>query len=446
MPGIVIVGAQWGDEGKGKITDLLAEQADAVVRFQGGNNAGHTIVRDGEEWKLHLIPSGILYPGKRCVIGNGVVIDPRVLIDELDALRARRVDVSGLRVSANAHLTMAYHLLLDSAGEAKLGSLQIGTTRRGIGPCYADKAARLGIRVQDLLDEKILKKKIVAAMEPKRLSLRPFERDPALDLHAMTGEYLTDGHRLEQHIADTAKLMWDLLADGKTVIFEGAQGAMLDIDHGTYPFVTSSNPLSGAACVGTGVGPKNIDEIWGVAKAYTTRVGAGPFPSELQDGMGEMIRERGGEFGTTTGRPRRTGWLDLVALRYAAQLNTLTALAVTKLDVLSGLDRIDVCTSYRGGDGAVFDRFPYHQTVLPPTSAKLTELRGWREDLGECRTLSDLPDGAREYVQFISEHVGVPVALVGVGPGREQVVWTDAGRETLIARDGRPDRASAAGR
>jgi adenylosuccinate synthase len=436
MPGIVLVGAQWGDEGKGKITDLLAEQVDAVVRFQGGNNAGHTIVRDGEEWKLHLIPSGILYAGKRCVIGNGVVIDPKVLIGELDALRARRVDVSGLRVSANAHLIMPYHLLLDSAGEAKLGSLAIGTTRRGIGPCYADKAARLGIRVQDLLDEKILKKKIVAAMEPKRLSLRPFEKDPALDLHAMTEEYLTYGHRLEQHIADTAKLMWDLLDDGKKIIFEGAQGAMLDIDHGTYPFVTSSNPLSGAACVGTGVGPKSIDEIWGIAKAYTTRVGAGPFPSELHDAMGDQIRERGGEFGTTTGRPRRTGWLDLVALRYAARLNTLTALVVTKLDVLSGLDRVQVCTSYCGGDGAVFEHFPYHQTVLHHTSAQLTELRGWQEDLGECRTLSDLPEAAREYLQFIAEHVGAPVTLVGVGPGRDQVVWTHAGMQTLVAPNG----------
>jgi adenylosuccinate synthase len=442
MPGIVIVGAQWGDEGKGKITDLLAEYGDAVVRFQGGNNAGHTIVRDGEEWKLHLMPSGILYPGKLCVIGNGVVIDPKVLIEELDSLRSRRVDVSGLRISANAHLIMPYHLLLDSVGEAKLGSQQIGTTRRGIGPCYADKAARLGIRVQDLLDEKILKKKIVAAMEPKRLSLRPFEKDPALDLFAMTEEYLTYGHRLEQHIADTARLMWDLLDDGKKVIFEGAQGAMLDIDHGTYPFVTSSNPLAGAACVGSGVGPKSIDEIWGVSKAYTTRVGAGPFPSELHDQMGELIRERGGEFGTTTGRSRRTGWLDLVALRYAARLNTLTALVVTKLDVLSGLDRIQVCTSYRGADGAVFDHFPYHQTVLHHTAAELTELRGWKEDLGECRAFSDLPDAAREYLQFIAEHTGAPVTLVGVGPGREQVVWTEAGLQTLVARD----RAGAAGR
>jgi len=436
MPGIVIVGAQWGDEGKGKITDLLAESGDAVVRFQGGNNAGHTIVRGEQEWKLHLIPSGILYPGKRCVIGNGVVIDPKVLIDELDALRARRVDVSGLRISANAHLIMPYHLLLDSAGEAKLGSLQIGTTRRGIGPCYADKAARLGIRVQDLLDEKILKKKIVAAMEPKRLSLRPFEKDPGLDLRTMTEEYLTYGHRLEQHIADTAKLMWEMLADGQTVILEGAQGAMLDIDHGTYPFVTSSNPLAGAACVGSGIGPKAIDEVWGISKAYTTRVGAGPFPSELHDEMGETIRQRGGEFGTTTGRPRRTGWLDLVALRYAARLNTLTALVVTKLDVLSGLDRVQVCTSYRGADGAEFEDFPYHQTVLHHTTAELTELRGWKEDLGECRTMSDLPDGAREYLDFIAEHVGAPVALIGVGPGREQTVWTDAGRATIIGSNG----------
>ncbi|HEY3758230.1 MAG TPA: adenylosuccinate synthase [Solirubrobacteraceae bacterium] len=436
MPGIVIVGAQWGDEGKGKIVDLLAEHSDAVVRFQGGNNAGHTIVRDGEEWKLHLIPSGILYPGKRCVIGNGVVIDPKVLIEELDGLRARRIDVSGLRISANAHLIMPYHLLLDSAGEAKLGRLQIGTTRRGIGPCYADKAARLGIRVQDLLDEKILKKKIVAAMEPKRLSLRPYERDPTLDLRTMTEEYLTYGHRLEPHIADTAKLMWELLDDGRRVIFEGAQATMLDIDHGTYPFVTSSNPVAGAACIGAGVGPKDIDEVWGIAKAYTTRVGAGPFPTELSDEMGDRLRIRGGEFGTTTGRPRRTGWLDLVALRYASRLNSLSALAITKLDVLSGLDRIKVGTSYRGAEGAEFDSFPYHQTVLHHTTGQYTELAGWSEDIGECRSFADLPQAAREYLDFISAHSGAPVALVGVGPGRDQVLWTDAGRETIASRNG----------
>src|SRR5947209_15810989 len=276
MPSIVIVGAQWGDEGKGKVTDLLAERADAVVRFQGGNNAGHTIVRDGVEWKLHLTPSGILYPGKTCVIGNGVVIDPKVLTDELDGLRRRGVDVGGLRISANAHLIMPYHLLLDLAGEQQLGSQKIGTTRRGIGPCYADKAARLGIRVQDLLDEKILKKKITAALEPKRLQLRPHTKDPQLDLHAMTEEYLMFGHRLEKYITDTSRLIWDTLDADRVVIFEGAQGALLDIDHGTYPFVTSSNPVAAAACIGAGVGPKDIDEVWGVAKAYATRVGSGP--------------------------------------------------------------------------------------------------------------------------------------------------------------------------
>src|SRR5437588_12042210 len=299
MPGLVIVGAQWGDEGKGKVTDLLAERADAVVRFQGGNNAGHTIVRNGRTWKLHLIPSGILHPGKLCVIGNGVVIDPKVLTDELDELRRTGVDTASLRISANAHLIMPYHLLLDHAGEARLGKLQIGTTRRGIGPCSSDKAARLGIRVQDLLDEKILKQKIYAAMEPKRQMLRPYAKEPELDLHAMTEEYRTLGHRLEPFIADTARIVWDALDRRRLVIFEGAQGTLLDIDHGTYPFVTSSNPVAGAACVGAGVGPRAIDDVWGVAKAYTTRVGSGPFPSELDSELGDRIRDAGGEFGTT---------------------------------------------------------------------------------------------------------------------------------------------------
>jgi adenylosuccinate synthase len=424
MPGIVIVGAQWGDEGKGKVTDLLAERADAVVRFQGGNNAGHTIVRNGKTWKLHLIPSGILHRGKLCVIGNGVVVDPKVLTDELAELRRRRVDTSALRISANAHLIMPYHLMLDHAGEARLGKLQIGTTRRGIGPCYADKAARLGIRVQDLLDEKILKQKIVAALEPKRLSLRPFAKDPALDLQAMTEEYLTYGHRLEPYIADTIRLVQEKLDAGQAVVFEGAQGALLDIDHGTYPFVTSSNPVAGAACVGAGVGPKDIDEVWGIAKAYGTRVGSGPFPTEVDGTFADMLRERGGEYGTTTGRPRRVGWIDLVALRYAARINSLTALAITKLDVLSGIDRLQVCTRYRGAEGAEFDYFPYHQTVLHHASGEYLELEGWSEDITECRTESDLPAAAREYLKFVSEFVGVPIALVGVGPGREQVIWT----------------------
>ncbi|HUY59835.1 MAG TPA: adenylosuccinate synthase [Solirubrobacteraceae bacterium] len=427
MPGIVIVGAQWGDEGKGKITDLLAEHADAVVRFQGGNNAGHTIVRDGETWKLHLMPSGILHPGKLCVIGNGVVIDPKILTDELDDLRRRGVDTGALRISANAHLIMPYHMLLDHAGEIKLGKLQIGTTRRGIGPCYADKAARLGIRVQDLLDEKILKKKIVAALEPKRLSLREFARDPRLDLQAMTEEYLTYGHRIKRYIADTSRLVLERLDAGELVVFEGAQGTLLDIDHGTYPFVTSSNPIAGSATIGAGVGPKDIDEVWGITKAYSTRVGAGPFPTELDGPMGDELRERGGEFGTTTGRPRRVGWLDLVALRYAARLNSLTALAITKLDVLSGQQTLSVCTSYLGDEGLEIDHFPYHQTVLHHSVGKYVELPGWSEDLTECRSEDELPENARSYLQFISDFVKVPIALIGVGPSRDQVIWTRAG-------------------
>ncbi len=427
MPGIVIIGVQWGDEGKGKVTDLLAERADVVVRFQGGNNAGHTIVRGGETWKLHLMPSGILHPGKLCVIGNGVVIDPKVLTDELDELRRRQVDTSGLRISANAHLIMPYHKLLDDAGEIKLGKLQIGTTRRGIGPCYADKAARLGIRVQDLLDEKILKKKIVAALEPKRLSLREYAKDPQLDLQTMTEEYLTYGHRIEPYVADTSRIVLEALDRDELIVFEGAQGTLLDIDHGTYPFVTSSNPVAGAACIGAGVGPKDIDEVWGITKAYGTRVGAGPFPTELDGPLADELRDRGGEYGTTTGRARRVGWLDLVALRYAVRLNSLTALVVTKLDVLSGQRVLKVCTRYRGEDEAEFDHFPWHQTVLHHVVGEYRELPGWNEDLRDCRSEDDLPEAARSYLQFIADFVRVPVALIGVGPGRDEVIWTRAG-------------------
>ncbi len=448
MPGIAIVGAQWGDEGKGKVVDLLAEQAGMVVRFQGGNNAGHTIVRDGEKFAFHLIPSGILYPGKACVIGNGVVIDPKVLIGEIDGLKRRGIDMSSLKISANAHLIMPYHVLLDSAGEAKLGKLSIGTTKRGIGPCYADKALRLGIRVQDLLDAKILRKKIKAAMEPKQYALQQIEvhqkklkdrgadseveLDPRLDLHALTEEFLTYGHRLEPHIADTARLCWDALDREETVIFEGAQAAMLDLDHGTYPFVTSSNPIAGAACVGAGVGPASINEVWGVAKAYCTRVGAGPFPSEMlgpdgePDALAERVREAGGEFGTTTGRPRRCGWLDAVGLRYAAKLNGMTALAITKLDVLSGIDPLRIATSYRHPEGARFDEFPYHQSILHTAEATYEELPGFEGDITGARSLAELPAAARDYIDAIAELSGVEVRLVGVGPARDQVIWTGA--------------------
>src|SRR2546423_4350059 len=426
MPGVAIVGVQWGDEGKGKVTDLLAERADLVIRFQGGNNAGHTIVRGDEVYKFHLIPSGILYPDTICAIGNGVVVDPKVVIKEIEALRRRGVDVSGLRISANAHLIMPYHLLLDQAGEAKLGKLQIGTTRRGIGPCYADKAARLGIRMQDLLDEKILKQKIYAALEPKQLSLRPFAKDPTLDLHTMTEEYRTFGHRLEPYIADTPPLVWKALDDGGLVVFEGAQGTLLDIDHGTYPFVTSSNPVAGSACVGAGVGPTAIDEVWGVAKAYCTRVGAGPFPTELEDQLGEQMREAGGEFGTTTGRPRRTGWLDLVALRYATRVNGLTGLVITKLDVLTGIDPLHVAVRYLGPEGARFDEFPYHQSIVHKVQGDLIALPGWEEDISVARSIDELPAAAQSYLEFISDFLGVPIVMVGVGPGRDEMIWTEA--------------------
>ena len=376
------------------------------------------------------------------MIGNGVVIDPKVLTDELDELRRRGVETSALRISANAHLIMPYHMLLDHAGEAKLGKLEIGTTRRGIGPCYADKAARLGIRVQDLLDEKILKKKIVAALDPKRLSLRPWAKDPRLDLQSMTDEYLTYGHVLEPYIADTSRLVLQRLDLNEMVVFEGAQGALLDIDHGTYPFVTSSNPVAGAACIGAGVGPKDIDEVWGVAKAYVTRVGAGPFPTEIEGPLADEMRERGGEYGTTTGRPRRVGWMDLVALRYAARLNSLSALAITKLDVLSGFDPIRACVRYRNDEGAEFDYFPYHQTVLHHAAGEYIEMPGFTEDLTECRSEADLPETAREYLRFVSDFVGVPIALVGVGPGREQVVWMEAANGLVGAP---PDHATSAG-
>jgi adenylosuccinate synthase len=449
MPGVVIVGAQWGDEGKGKITDLLAERATTIVRFQGGNNAGHTIVREGEEFKFHLIPSGILHADKTCVIGNGVVLDPSVLLGEIDGLKRQGIDVSNLRISANAHLIMPYHVLLDTAGETKLGKLSIGTTRRGIGPCYADKALRLGVRVQDLLDEKILRTKIRAALEPKQQALRELSvqrrklrkeageeaekdetrvgvPDPRLDLHTMTEEHVNFGHRLEPHIADTAKLCWEALDGGDTVLFEGAQATLLDLDHGTYPFVTSSNPIAGAACVGAGIGPTDIDRVWGIAKAYATRVGAGPFPTELEDETGEHMVERGREFGTTTGRRRRCGWMDLVALRYAVRLNRMDALAITKLDVLSGIGTLRVAVRYRSREGAVLDSFPYHQSILHSATPEYEELPGFEEDIGACREEADLPRAARDYLGFIADFVGVPIRLVGVGPDRDQTVELDS--------------------
>ncbi len=420
MPGTVVVGAQWGDEGKGKITDLLAEKADVVARFQGGNNAGHTIVRDGEEFKLHLIPSGILYAAKTCVIGNGVVIDPRILFGELEALRARGISGYNLRVSGNAHLIMPYHLLLDGASEQKLGKYRIGTTGRGIGPCYVDKYARVGIRVQDLLDEKILRRKVRTALEEKNYLLQHYGVG-VLDPDQVSDELLAFRERFEPFICDTSLLINTALDQGKHVLFEGAQGALLDIDFGTYPFVTSSNPIAGAACTGTGVGPTRIDHVIGVAKAYTTRVGEGPFPTELHDEVGAQMCEVGHEFGTTTGRKRRCGWLDLVALRYAVRLNGITHLAITKLDVLTGLPTIKVCTRYRAG-GKLLDEFPLLQTDFHHAVPEYEELPGWSEDIRGCEDWADLPQAARDYVQFIATFTQTRVKFIAVGPGRDETI------------------------
>jgi len=442
MASTVLVGLQWGDEGKGKIIDYLTERSDVVVRFQGGNNAGHTVLVGAEKFVLHLIPSGILRQGTLNIIGNGVVLNPVALWDEVDALQRRGIDVSSrLRISDRCQLIFSYHCLWDGVREGQLGARSIGTTRRGIGPAYADKAFRIGIRVQDLLDEKILRKKIMAALENKRQQLQeltvrrrklqkeaqPGEElpDERLDLHGLVEEFLGYGHRLEPFITDTTRLCWNELDAGNKVIFEGAQAALLDLDHGTYPFVTSSNPIAGAACVGAGVGPTDITEVWGVVKAYTTRVGSGPFPTELFDDNGAHMAERGVEFGTTTGRPRRCGWLDLVALKYATRLNGATSLAMTKLDVLAGLDTLSVAVRYRSKEGAVLDEFPYHQSVLHSATPEYVELPGFGDEIVDARSEDDLPPAAREYLSFVSDFVGVPITLVGVGPSREQVIWVN---------------------
>lgn len=424
MPATVVIGAQWGDEGKGKVVDLLAERSDVVARFQGGNNAGHTIVADGETFKLHLVPSGILYPGTTCIIGNGTVVDPGALCTEINELEARGVPLDGLRVSGNAHLIMPYHVMLDGAVERKLGRFSLGTTRRGIGPAYQDKAARVGIRAQDLLDAKILVRKLEIALADKNEVLERLFDMPRLDPQEVAAEQLEYAERLRPFIADTALIVDRALSAQEHVLLEGAQGTMLDIDHGTYPFVTSSNPIAGAACTGVGVGPTRIDSVIGVTKAYVTRVGEGPFPTELDDADGTRMMERGAEFGTTTGRQRRCGWLDLVALRYAVRLSGISELALTKLDVLSGFERVRICVAYRTRDGETLDEFPYHQTVFHGCTPVYEDLPGWDENLTECRALADLPPPAREYVERISSASGVPIRLIGTGQSRHQVIET----------------------
>jgi len=422
VPATVVVGAQWGDEGKGKLTDLLAKEMSLVVRYQGGHNAGHRIVVDGEAFALQLVPSGVLYDFITPVIGNGVVVDPKVLLEEMDTLTRRGVDCSRLVVSGNAHLVMPYHQELDRVTERFLGKNALGTTRRGIGPAYADKASRVGLRVQDLLDPKIFREKLDVVLREKNLILtKVYNRLPVSAdeiCEAYLGEY---AGRLEPMIADTVGMIHDALAAGQHVLLEGAQATFLDLDHGTYPYVTSSNPVAGGACTGSGIGPRDIDRIIGIAKAYVTRVGAGPFPTELHEELGDYLVERGHEFGTNTGRRRRTGWFDAVMLRQAVRLNSLTEVALTKLDVLDELETLRVCVAYEA-EGVRYDHLPYHQSVLHKVTPIYEDLPGWKTDLTAVTRGDQLPPAARAYVEFLAHQIGVPVKLVGVGPGRDQVV------------------------
>jgi adenylosuccinate synthase len=422
LPATVVVGTQWGDEGKGKLTDLLSKEMDVVVRYQGGHNAGHRIVVDGESFALQLVPSGVLYPAVTPVIGNGVVVDPKVLLDELDSLEAKGITTSHLLVSGNAHLIMPYHQELDRVTERFLGRNALGTTKRGIGPAYADKATRVGLRVQDLLDEKIFRQKLDVVLKEKNGVLsRVYNRLP-MSAAEIASAYLDEyAPRIAPMIADTVGFLHDQLAAGRHVLLEGAQATFLDLDHGTYPFVTSSNPVAGGACTGSGIGPRDIGRVIGIAKAYITRVGAGPFPTELTDDVGELLVERGHEFGTNTGRRRRCGWFDVPMARQAARLNSLSDIALTKLDVLDALESVKVCVAYEA-DGTRYDYPPYHQSVLHAVTPVYEELEGWREDLTACTSFDDLPRAAKDYVAFLAERIGVPIHVVGVGPGREQFV------------------------
>jgi len=417
MPASVILGAQWGDEGKGKITDLLSEKADVVVRYQGGNNAGHTIVIGDQKFALSLIPSGVLYPTVTPVIGNGVVVDPKWFFEEKETLTKRGIDPSKVKISNNAHLIMPYHRKLDAVIERYLGSAMIGTTKRGIGPAYTDKFSRVGIRVQDLFDEKIFLEKLEVTLKMKNKILVKVYNQLPLDFDEIADEYLAYTDRLAPHVTDTSLLVHEAITSGKNVLFEGGQGTLLDIDHGTYPFVTSSNPTAGGAPVGIGVGPTLIDNVIGVTKAYISRVGTGPFPTELLDETGDRMIDIGGEYGVVTGRRRRCGWLDMVALRYSARINGLTEIALTKLDVLSHFDSIKIATAYRA-NGERYTEFPLQQRVLYDCEPEYEELPGWNVDISKVNRWEDLPAKARAYVERVEELAGVPIRTVSVGPGR----------------------------
>jgi len=421
MPASIVLGTQWGDEGKGKAVDYLADRMDFVVRYQGGNNAGHTVIAEGRLLKLQLIPSGILYDHITSVIADGVVVDPRHLLKEMHELTEAGIDVSRLKVSGNAHLIMPYHLELEKVTERFLGKNALGTTKKGIGPAYGDKAARIGIRVQDLFDPKIFREKLDIVLREKNLILTKIYNRLPLDAERIVEEYMDLASELEPYVADTAKLLDEGLRAGKHVMLEGAQGVLLDLDKGTYPFVTSSNPVAGYALASAGIGPKHVDRIIGIVKAYITRVGAGPFPTEQLGEVGERLGVRGKEFGTVTGRKRRCGWFDAALLRYAARINGLTDLFVTKLDVLSGLGTLKICTGYRA-DGVLYDDFPPHQSLFHAAEPVYEELEGWGEEIDEAQSFEDLPKQARDYVARMQELAGVPVSVVSVGPSREQTL------------------------
>ena len=427
MPATVVVGTQWGDEGKGKLTDLLAKEMAMVVRYQGGHNAGHTVVVDGETYALQLIPSGILHPSIVNVIGNGVVVDPEVLVREIDGLEARGIGVADrLKVSGNAHLVMPYHRELDRMSERFLGRNKLGTTKGGIGPAYADKATRVGLRVQDLLDPKIFRQKLELVVKEKNQILAKVYNRLPLSADRIAHDYLdVYAPRIEPMIADTVGLVHDALDAHQHVLLEGAQAVFLDLDHGTYPFVTSSNPVAGGACVGAGIGPLHIQRVVGIAKSYVTRVGSGPFPTELSGPLADDLIERGHEYGTNTGRRRRVGWFDVVMQRHAVRLNSMTELAVTKLDILDPLETVKVCVAYEL-EGVRYEHLPYHQSVLHKVTPVYEELPGWQCDLSGVTERDALPREARDYVDFLSDRIGVPIRLVGLGPGREQVVALSA--------------------
>ncbi len=441
MANVIVIGAQWGDEGKGKITDLLSGSADVVVRYQGGVNAGHTIVVQGQTFKLHLIPSGILYPDTECIIGCGTVIDPQVLIEELDRLEKLNISTRNLLISENAHVTMPYHRLIDQASEERRGSYKIGTTKRGIGPTYADKSERTGIRVLDLMDNEGLRQQLLWTIAYKNVILEKLYNLPPLDPEQVIEQYLEYAERLRPHVIDTSLKIYDAIRRRRNILFEGAQGTLLDLDHGTYPYVTSSNPVAGGACVGAGVGPTMIDRVIGVAKAYTTRVGEGPFPTELDGEVGEKLCDRGAEFGTTTGRKRRCGWFDAVIGRYAVRINGMDCLAITKLDVLDELAEIKVCIAYEI-DGQRREEFPSNARRFARCHPIYETLPGWQQSTAHCRFLEDLPKEALNYLKFLAELMEVPIAIVSLGASRDQTIIVEdpihGPKRALLHANGKP--------